>query len=150
MIDDAIKFFKEMVFDKGILPNAKTYNSLIYGLCLSSHWDEVSKMLKEMEAEKISPTVHTFSVLVDAFCKEGKVNEAEAVMDVMVAREEVVHMFHEITRKGMKPNIVTYNTMILKKLVIKTQNNTNESKLDRVYGNPSPSFIQVLNPFQRN
>ncbi|GKA78055.1 tetratricopeptide-like helical domain-containing protein, partial [Tanacetum coccineum] len=71
MIDDAFKLFKEMVFRQGISPNVITYSSLIDGLCN----------------------------LVDAFCKEGKVEEAENVIDIMI-------------EKGIVPNIVTYSTFI--------------------------------------
>ncbi|KAM0069556.1 putative tetratricopeptide-like helical domain superfamily [Helianthus debilis subsp. tardiflorus] len=86
MIEDAFKLFNEMVFAKGIQPNVITYTSLIYGLCNLCRWDEVSKLLKEMEDLRISPNFQTFSILVDAFCKEGSVDEAEAVIDIMVER----------------------------------------------------------------
>ncbi|KAL9998492.1 putative tetratricopeptide-like helical domain superfamily [Helianthus debilis subsp. tardiflorus] len=123
MIEDAFKLFNEMVFAKGIQPDVITYTSLIHGLCNLGRWDEVSELLKEMEEDvRISPDIQTFSILVDAFCKEGRVDEAEAVIDIMVERvngyckslkiEEAMHMFHEITRKGLKPDIVSYSTML--------------------------------------
>ncbi|MFS7985817.1 putative tetratricopeptide-like helical domain superfamily [Helianthus anomalus] len=61
MMDDAFKLFKEMVFEKGILPNVITYTSVIHGLCNLGRWDEASKLLEEMEDEKTSPDVPTFS-----------------------------------------------------------------------------------------
>ncbi|KAJ0716955.1 putative tetratricopeptide-like helical domain superfamily [Helianthus annuus] len=132
MIEDAFKLFNEMVFAKGIQPDVITYTSLIYGLCNLCRWDEVSKLLKEMEDLRISPNFQTFSILVDAFCKEGSVDEAEAVIDIMFERgeqrhflihllngyckslkiEEAIHMFHEVTRKGLNPDVIFYNTMI--------------------------------------
>ncbi|GJW17304.1 pentatricopeptide repeat-containing protein [Tanacetum coccineum] len=99
MIDDAFKFFKEMVFEQGISPDVITYSSLIDGLLNLGRWEEASKMLQEMLDVGISADVHTFSILVAAFCKEGKVEEAENVIDIML-------------EKGIVPNIVTYNTLI--------------------------------------
>nr|KAJ0215052.1 hypothetical protein LSAT_V11C300146570 [Lactuca sativa] len=86
MVDDAFNLFKEMVFHKGILPDVITYNSLIHGLCNLCRWDEVSKLLKEMEDDRISPSVNTFNILVDALCKEGKVEDANCVINIMIQR----------------------------------------------------------------
>ncbi|KAJ9556749.1 hypothetical protein OSB04_011363 [Centaurea solstitialis] len=71
MVHDALKLFNVMILHKGILPDVVTYNSLIRGLCNSGRWDDASKMLREMEEEKISPNVITYNILVDALCKEG-------------------------------------------------------------------------------
>ncbi|KVH91298.1 Pentatricopeptide repeat-containing protein [Cynara cardunculus var. scolymus] len=77
MVDDALKLFKEMIFDKGILLDVVAYTSLIRGLCSLGRWDDVSKMLKEMEDERISPNVVTFSIYISrCICKEGKVEDA--------------------------------------------------------------------------
>ncbi|KAK1430457.1 hypothetical protein QVD17_13195 [Tagetes erecta] len=82
-----------MVLHKGYsLDHVITYTSLINWLCNLGHWDEVRKMLKEMD-------VQTHFVLVDAFCKEGKLEEAEDVMNIMV---EV----------GKVPDRVTYKSLI--------------------------------------
>ncbi|XP_035838284.1 pentatricopeptide repeat-containing protein At1g12300, mitochondrial-like [Helianthus annuus] len=76
-----------------------------------------------MKDEKISPDTQTFSILVDAFCKEGKVKEAEAVIDIMVERGEVQTskrgkldiakaLFHDLALKGVQPSARTFNIMI--------------------------------------
>ncbi|KAJ0478474.1 putative tetratricopeptide-like helical domain superfamily [Helianthus annuus] len=134
MIEDAFNLFNEMVFAKGIQPDVITYTSLIHGLCNLCRWDEVSKLLKEMEDLRISPNFQTFNILVDAFCKEGRVDEAEAVIDIMVERGEVPNivtysslingyclrgemikartLFDSLTSKGLVPNVVTYNSLL--------------------------------------
>ena len=45
------------------------------------------------------PNVHTFNILVDALCKEGKLTEAKEVFGVMIQR-------------GIEPNTVTYSFLI--------------------------------------
>ncbi|WJX66635.1 hypothetical protein P8452_51174 [Trifolium repens] len=52
-----------------------------------------------MVLENINPDVLTFNILVDAFCKEGKVKEANNVFAMMM-------------RKGVKPDVVTYNSLM--------------------------------------
>jgi len=58
-------------------------------------------LFHKMILENIKPTVYTFSILVDAFCKEEKMKEAKNVFAVMM-------------RKDLKPNtnIVTYNSLM--------------------------------------
>ena len=56
-------------------------------------------MLNEMVQRKIMLDVHTYSILVDTFCKEGMLKESNEVFDVMIQR-------------GIEPNIVTYNSLI--------------------------------------
>lgn len=48
-----------------------------------------------MVSKKIEPNVQTFTILVNAYCKEGLVEEAQDVVEVMIKR-------------GLQPNIVTY------------------------------------------
>nr|XP_043630496.1 pentatricopeptide repeat-containing protein At1g63130, mitochondrial-like [Erigeron canadensis] len=92
-----------MVHHKAIPPNVDTYNSLIRNLCRLARWDEVCRILKEMEDAKISPKLRTFNIIVDALCKQGKIAEARAVIDIMV---------DETSGRKYPPNAVTYNPLI--------------------------------------
>ncbi|KAM7466417.1 hypothetical protein LguiB_013979 [Lonicera macranthoides] len=84
MISDAKNLLVEMN-KKGISPVVVTYTSLIHGL--------------EMVDRNVSPDVHTFNIVVDAFCKEGMVKEAEDVLEVMIKRGEF-------------PTVVTYSALM--------------------------------------
>ncbi|GJY69849.1 tetratricopeptide repeat-like superfamily protein [Tanacetum coccineum] len=58
------------------------------------------KLLKErLEVEMLSPNVKTFNILVDALCKEGKIEEAENVIKLMPERD-------------ILPDLWTYNSLI--------------------------------------
>jgi pentatricopeptide repeat protein len=47
----------------------------------------------------ICPTVVVFTAMIDKLFKEGKVTEAQKLFDLMLSA-------------GVKPNVVSYNTMI--------------------------------------
>ncbi|KAK1400457.1 hypothetical protein POM88_000062 [Heracleum sosnowskyi] len=52
-----------------------------------------------MNTRNIFPNVRTFSILVDAYGKEGMVKDAEDVIEFMI-------------RRGHYPNVVTYNSLM--------------------------------------
>ncbi|XP_071703598.1 pentatricopeptide repeat-containing protein At3g49170, chloroplastic-like [Rutidosis leptorrhynchoides] len=76
-IHDAIKLCNDMVFRKGIHPDANTYNSLIYAFSKLGRWDEVCKMVKRKEDENVSLDLKIFNIIVHALCKQGFVLEDE-------------------------------------------------------------------------
>ncbi|KAG6407966.1 hypothetical protein SASPL_130967 [Salvia splendens] len=78
---------------KGILPNVVTYTTMIKGLCDNGRHTDVGDLLNEMANSTISLDVHTFSILIDAYCE---IDRAKQLVDSMV----------EI---GLKPNIVSNN-----------------------------------------
>lgn len=45
------------------------------------------------------PNIRTFSMLIDMFCKEGWVNEAKAMLELMIER-------------GESPDIITYSSLL--------------------------------------
>nr|XP_043630427.1 putative pentatricopeptide repeat-containing protein At1g12700, mitochondrial [Erigeron canadensis] len=137
VIDDVFKLFKEMVRHKDITPNVHTYNSLIYNLSKLGRWDEVGKILKQMEEANICPEVKTFNIIVDALCKKLKITEADIVIKIMEETDgkycpdivtynslieaygwsydmwEARRVFDSLASKNIKPNSVTYNKMML-------------------------------------
>nr|XP_043630502.1 pentatricopeptide repeat-containing protein At1g62910-like [Erigeron canadensis] len=68
MIDDAFKLFKEL----GSWSRVTTINSLIYALCMSGRWGDVSRMLRKVRDARMYPTAETFDILDDASQKQGK------------------------------------------------------------------------------
>ncbi|KAL3651208.1 hypothetical protein CASFOL_004210 [Castilleja foliolosa] len=99
MIDSAFKLFDEMS-EKGISRNVVTYNALICGLCNLSRWSEVKMLMEEMIGSyKIYPDVFTYNSLVDALCKEGLVDEAEDVIQIM-------------KQQNVAPDVISYSALI--------------------------------------
>ncbi|KAL8482672.1 hypothetical protein ACS0TY_025635 [Phlomoides rotata] len=121
-IDTTLKLFDEMC-DKGISPNVIVYNTLIRGLCNLSRWEQVHVLLAGMIDQKIYPDVFTFNGIVDALCKKGLVNKAEDVLLMMMQNnvvpdvvsykiDDVIHLFMEMHKKGLRPNLVTYTSLL--------------------------------------
>lgn len=76
LVNEALSLHLEML-EKGILPDVWTYNSIIQVLCDVDRWEEVDLLLKHMiDDMNISPSAHTFNILVDACLKSGKIDDA--------------------------------------------------------------------------
>ncbi|XP_042756663.1 pentatricopeptide repeat-containing protein At1g63400 [Lactuca sativa] len=97
--DDALDLFREMAFHIGILPNSVTYSSLLHCLRILSHENDISKLLKDMEDKGVYVDLRTFNIFVDAYCKEGRMEDAESLVKLMIQRR-------------MGPNVVTYRWLI--------------------------------------
>ncbi|KAK1386301.1 hypothetical protein POM88_024036 [Heracleum sosnowskyi] len=83
LFNDALNLHSEMI-EKGILPNVWTYSPIIQALCNSNRWQEVTMLLKHMMDDmNISPNVHTFTLLVDAYSKSGKLDNAKQIIEMM-------------------------------------------------------------------
>ena len=53
----------------------------------------------EIVIRNINPNVYTSNILIDAFCKKGKMIEAEDMLNLMIER-------------GQQQDIVTFNTLM--------------------------------------
>lgn len=85
----------------GLNPTTSTYNTLIKGYGIAGRPERSSELLElmlEEDSVDVRPNVRTFNVLVQAWCKKKKVEEAWRVVDKM---EEC----------GVEADAVTYNTI---------------------------------------
>ncbi|KAJ0253196.1 Pentatricopeptide repeat-containing protein [Hirschfeldia incana] len=85
----------------GLNPTTSTYNTLIKGYGIAGRPERSSELLElmlEEDSVDVRPNVRTFNVLVQAWCKKKKVEEAWRVVEKM---EEC----------GVRPDTVTYNTI---------------------------------------
>eukprot|EP01018_Ginkgo_biloba_P020756 Gb_07283 [translate_table: standard] len=98
MYDRALCIHREMQ-EKGIKPDGVTYSILINGACKVASHVEAQKHFDEMLDMHIDVTVEACSALIDAYSKQGLLNEAELVLSKM-------KVF------GCLPNVITYTTLI--------------------------------------
>ncbi|CAN7012488.1 unnamed protein product [Brassica oleracea var. botrytis] len=100
------------------------------GLCNSGRWSDAVRLLSEIIKKNISPNVITYSALVDAFVKNGKVLEAKEMIRMCIDPDVVTYsslinglcmqgrideareMFDLMVSKGCFPDVVSYNTLI--------------------------------------
>lgn len=98
-IDDAEKFWDEMVNKKGCKPNVGSYNvrlSQIHG----EKPEIVKALIEEMKNAGIKPDIITRNYLITCYCKNDMMDEA-------------VEAFDEVLRgKGQRPNAATFRTMV--------------------------------------
>ncbi|KAK1386035.1 putative pentatricopeptide repeat-containing protein, mitochondrial [Heracleum sosnowskyi] len=99
LVDDALNLHSRMM-DEGIFPDVWTYSPIIQVLCSLKRWEEVGLLLDQMIHDmKISPDVHTFTILVDAYSKSGKLDDAKHLIQIM-------------NERGENPDIVTYTSLM--------------------------------------
>ncbi|KAJ0478460.1 putative tetratricopeptide-like helical domain superfamily [Helianthus annuus] len=110
---------------RGCNPNVVVYSTIIDSLCKDKMIDDAFKLFNEMEgrvdeAEAVIdimvergevPNIVTYNSLIDGYCLRGEMTKANSLLNgycKSLKIEEAMHLFHEITRKGLKPDIVLY------------------------------------------
>ncbi|XP_071705380.1 pentatricopeptide repeat-containing protein DOT4, chloroplastic-like [Rutidosis leptorrhynchoides] len=139
-IDNALKVFNEMFIIKGIPPDGNTYKSLIFAFTKLGRWDELHKMVKQMEDESICLDMQLLNIIVGELSKQDNFIEATNVIICMweskkfqpdlITYKWLIHVlssdgqmslawkqYRFLKRKGMKnmgmkPDNVTYNTLL--------------------------------------
>ncbi|CAJ1952241.1 unnamed protein product [Sphenostylis stenocarpa] len=83
------------------------YSDMIYKADMVVKGEAID-LFNQMVLKNISADVYTFNILVDAFCKEGKVKQAKDVLDGESC------FGHDVgnERQWLQPNGVTYEAII--------------------------------------
>ncbi|KAF8117957.1 hypothetical protein N665_0007s0006 [Sinapis alba] len=124
----ALDLFREMKLTYGVTPDSYTFNILINGFCKNSMVSEAFRVFKDMDCV---PDLVTYNTIIDGLCRVGTVKTAHNMLNGMVERDVVSYttlvrgycmkqevdkaldVFNElVVTKGMKPNTVTFNTLI--------------------------------------
>ena len=63
---------------------------MIKGLCDNGRIKDVKDLLNKMTNSKISLSVFTFNILIDAYSKGGKIEEAENVLETMTQQNIIL------------------------------------------------------------
>lgn len=83
--------------------SVKAQNCLLKGLSYVGRVEEALEMLKGMKEEKnlidLGPDVYSYTAVMDGLCKVGRSDEA-------------MELLNEAIEMGLKPNVVTFNTLI--------------------------------------
>ncbi|KAL5721415.1 hypothetical protein ACHQM5_005066 [Ranunculus cassubicifolius] len=98
--DSVGKLFDEMPKKYGFLRDKISYGILIKSFCGLSLPEKAFTVLREMEKENIEVTTVTYTTILDALYKKGKVEEAEKLWGEMIG-------------KGCTPDVAAYNVRIM-------------------------------------
>jgi pentatricopeptide repeat protein len=82
-IDAARKLYEKMR-ELQCKPNVVTYNCLLRLFNKEKSMDMVLRMKKTMDAEGIEPNIHTYAILIEAFCGRGNWKRAHATLKEMI------------------------------------------------------------------
>ncbi|KAL5670745.1 hypothetical protein ACJX0J_015051, partial [Zea mays] len=124
---------KALMEQNGCNPDDWTYNSLIYGLC-GGKLDEAEELLNGAIARGFTPTVITFTNLINGYCKAERIDDALRVKSNMISSnckldlqaygvlinvlikkcrlKEAKETLNEMFANGLAPNVVIYTSII--------------------------------------
>ncbi|KAM7264222.1 hypothetical protein ACFE04_001905 [Oxalis oulophora] len=90
----------EMMVDDGCIVNHEVYTALLSAYSRSGNFDEAFSILQQMKnSYDCQPDVHTYSILIKSFLQVFAFDKVQAVVA-------------EMRDLGIRPNTVTYNTLI--------------------------------------
>lgn len=96
---EAVQLFDEMR-QRGCEVDVAAYNALLAALCNGGEMEEAERRLKEMRTvHGLDPDAGTYAVFVRAYCEAGDSRSA-------------LRMLENTKRKGLVPNVFTYNCVI--------------------------------------
>ncbi|KAK4416539.1 Pentatricopeptide repeat-containing protein, mitochondrial [Sesamum alatum] len=99
-IDDAEKFWDEMVTKEKCTPDVGSYNVKLWHVHHSGKPEAVKALMEEMENAGIQPDTISYNYLITCYCLNGMMDEAKKVYDDLSKA------------KGLNPNAATFRTLI--------------------------------------
>lgn len=97
--EEAAALFKDVLFNKGLVPDADIFNSLIEGYCRRNNLKKVREILGFMLRKNVSIPVSSYSNILRMICKEGKFSLALRSKELML---QITYI----------PELVLYNILI--------------------------------------
>jgi pentatricopeptide repeat protein len=88
-----------MLFEKMEQRDLGTWNSMIFGCCLSGEWEEARMLLDDMRCEGTEPGVVTWNTLISSYARSG---------DLDVAME----LLEQMEESGVSPDVVTWTSLV--------------------------------------
>ncbi|KAG0590834.1 hypothetical protein M758_1G125600 [Ceratodon purpureus] len=96
----AESLFSEMR-NLGLRLSIYTFNALLRAVVEGRGISHAIRVVRSMEAVGVSPDTHTFTTLLDGYCRNGQLDKAEALLAKM-----------EDSKPNQRPSIYTYNIFI--------------------------------------
>ncbi|KAF5471438.1 hypothetical protein F2P56_008228 [Juglans regia] len=98
--DLALKLFSDLSSYASIEPDSWTFSIVSRCYCKKNHLDEAQRVLDHMVEERgFHPDVATITMLINGFCKRGKLQRA-------------FELLHFMGRIGCEPTVRTYNCLL--------------------------------------
>lgn len=98
-VNDALRIFHQMGVVYKCLPNSRSYDYLIHGLCAQGRLNNARKLCDEMKKKGFILSRRSYNSLVNALALGGETDEA-------------VNYLHEMTEKHRSADFITYQTVL--------------------------------------
>ncbi|KAH1108929.1 hypothetical protein J1N35_012697 [Gossypium stocksii] len=98
-VNDALRVFHQMGVVYKCLPNAFSYDYLIYGLCAQGRTNNARELCGEMKRNGFTPSGKSYNSLVNALAIAGEI-------------EEAVHYLREMIEMRKSADLITYRTIL--------------------------------------
>lgn len=89
-VQAALKTFEEMQ-SSGVVPDTRSYTTLMEAYGQAGRCDDAERLLKQMEAEGFIADIVTYGVLVKAFAKAERYEEGFKYFEYVVQHAEPFH-----------------------------------------------------------
>lgn len=89
-VNDALRVFHQMGEVYNCVPNAFSYDYLIYGLCAQGRTENAKELSEEMKGKGFVPSSKSYNSLVNALALEGEIDEAVKYLREMIDRRRTV------------------------------------------------------------
>ncbi|XP_006280306.2 pentatricopeptide repeat-containing protein At5g48730, chloroplastic [Capsella rubella] len=97
--EKAHELFQAMI-NEGCVVNHEVYTALLSAYSRSGRFDDAFTLLERMKSShNCQPDVHTYSILIKSFLQ-------------VFAFDKVQDLLSDMRRQGIRPNTITYNTLI--------------------------------------
>ncbi|KAL3630311.1 hypothetical protein CASFOL_023295 [Castilleja foliolosa] len=100
LVDEAVKFWDEMVNEKGVGLDVGCYNARLFH-AHSGKPEDVKGLIDEMINAGIKPDTVSYNYLITCYCENGMIDEA-----MKVYNEDI------LKAKGRNPNAATFRTLV--------------------------------------
>lgn len=100
LAEPAVEVFRNMERSFGCKPGIRSYNTLLNALVQGGCLHLVESFYAYLDTVGINPNLQTFNVLIKAFCKLKRFNEAKKLLLV------------EMENRGCDPDAVSYGTLM--------------------------------------
>ncbi|CAI9773916.1 unnamed protein product [Fraxinus pennsylvanica] len=88
----------------GMALNCYCYNAAIHGFCNIGEPEIAMQVLTEMKSCGINPDTHSYSILVEGFCRRGNIERG----DIDIANK----LLEEMINNKLAPNASSYESLI--------------------------------------
>ncbi|KAH9696326.1 pentatricopeptide repeat-containing protein [Citrus sinensis] len=133
--NEALCVFDYMLNMRPSRPPVTSFNILFGCLAKTKHYDTVLSLFKRLNSTGLFPNLHTYSILINCFCKMGRVSHGFVVLGRILRScftpdavtftslikdglckegfvDKAKELLLQMKDKNIKPNVVTYTSVI--------------------------------------